>query len=448
MNLLSGRNERNTFKQIFLSTAAASSLLLAVAAVEPAVFSLATKAQAATNVSASINFYDELAPYGNWLLYHERYVWIPKDVDDSWRPYTKGRWAYTRRSGWIWMSDEKFGWATYHYGRWGQAPDIGWYWLPGSTWAPAWVAWTYDNYDLAWAPLPADYSDDYDDVNIDISFSEIPDDHWQALSVSAFLADDLSSHMFRDRDKVRRVIQRGKPWTVSIENNIVVNNVIPIDNIEKRTKKKVVALEEKAVDNPDAASKADSNSVAIFKPEVQDEPDAKPKETRTVEEVVKEREAKGIPEQEQPEQTATTIDEPVTKPKDKATGAVVPQDEQQNVDQPDIEKSVEAPAGEQAALVESKKKKTSEELANTKRKGQPECDPAVTDCPPSQTLSKLKPQSTKRVIPKTNLPDAGAESWRLKCSPRFGGWSKDSETCCSSAGMRVSCTMRPTNARG
>ena len=182
--------------------------------------------------------------------FHERYVWIPKDVGDSWRPYTKGRWAYTRSSGWIWLSDEKFGWATYHYGRWGQAPDIGWYWLPGSTWAPAWVAWTYDNYDLAWAPLPADYSDDYDDVNIDISFSEIPDDHWQALSVSAFLADDLSSHMFRDRDKVRRVIQRGKPWTVTIENNIVVNNVLTIDNIEKRTKKKVVALEEKAVDNP------------------------------------------------------------------------------------------------------------------------------------------------------------------------------------------------------
>ena len=58
------------------------------------------------------------------------------------------------------------------------------------------MAWTYDNYDLAWAPLPADYSDDYDDVNIDISFSEIPDDHWQALSVSAFLSADLSSHVF------------------------------------------------------------------------------------------------------------------------------------------------------------------------------------------------------------------------------------------------------------
>ena len=85
MNLLPGWHERNSFKQIFLSTVAASSLLLAVAAVEPAVFSWATKAEASTNVSASINFYDELAPYGNWVLYHERYVWIPEDVDESWR---------------------------------------------------------------------------------------------------------------------------------------------------------------------------------------------------------------------------------------------------------------------------------------------------------------------------------------------------------------------------
>jgi hypothetical protein len=445
MNLRPGRNERNTYKHMFLSTAAASSLLLAVAAVEPAVFSWATKAEASTSVAASINFYDELAPYGNWVSYQDRYVWIPEGVDDGWRPYTQGHWAYTRSYGWVWVSDEKFGWATYHYGRWGKAPDIGWYWLPGSIWAPAWVAWSYDHYDIAWAPLPPVH---YDGVNDATSLGDIPDDYWQALSVSAFLSEDLSGYLFRDRDKVRRVIERGKSWTVSIENNIVVNNVLTIDNIEKRTKKKVVALEEKAVDNPDAASKADSTSVAIFIPEVREEPAAKPKKTRTVEEVVKEREAKDIPEQEQPEQTATTIDEPATKPKDKATGAVVPQDEQQNVDQPDIEKSVEAPAGEQAALVESKKNKKSEELANTRRKGQPECDPAVTDCPPSQTLLKLKPQSTKRVIPKTNLPDAGAESWRIKCSPRFGGWSKDSETCCSSAGTRVSCTMRPTNARG
>ena len=418
-----------TLKHMFLSTAAASSLLLAVAALEPAAFSWATKAQAATNISVSINFYDDLAPYGNWVSYHDRYVWIPEDVDDRWRPYTEGHWAYTRRYGWIWVSDEKFGWATYHYGRWGYGRDIGWYWVPGRRWAPAWVAWSYDDDDIAWAPLPPDY---HDDVNIVISFGDIPDYYWQAVPVSAFLSVDLSRHVFRDRDHVRSVIQGGEPQTVSIENNIVVNNVITVDDIEKKTKKKVVVLEEKAVDNPDAAGKADSTSVAIFNPEVKEETNAKPKKTRKIEEVVKEREAKGIPEQEQPSgQAATTTEEPVTETKkDKAIDAVTPQDEQQNAvqpatkkkkkdtastDQQAIEKSVEAPAEEQMAPVDKKKKKKGaaspdqqaveksveapveeqsapvenkkkdiEQPANTGQKGKPVCDPAVADCPPAQ----------------------------------------------------------------
>jgi uncharacterized protein DUF6600 len=416
-----------TFKHMLLNTAAAGSLLLAIAAIEPAVFSLATKAEAATNISISIDigtFYDDLAPYGNWVSYHDRYVWIPEDVDDRWRPYTEGHWVYTRRYGWMWVSDERFGWATYHYGRWGFGRDIGWYWVPGRRWAPAWVAFSYDDDDFAWAPLPPDH---YDDVNIVVSFGDIPDYYWQAAPFSAFLSIDLSDHVYRDRDRVRTVIQGGEPQTVSIENNIVVNNVITVDDIEKKTKKKVVVLEEKAVDNPDAAGKADSNSVAIFNPEVKEETAAKPKKTRKIEEVVKEREAKGIPKEEQPSsEAATTTDEPVIKPKkDKAIGAVAPQDEQQDADQPAtkkkkkkaavstdqqnvdetvnvpaeeqaapadkkkkkkdaaapeqqaVEKSVEAPAEEQTAPADKKKKKADQ-------KGQPECDPAVSDCPPAE----------------------------------------------------------------
>ena len=434
-----------TFKHVFLGTAAASSLLVAVAAIEPASFSLATKAQAATNISVNINFYDDLSPYGNWVSYEDRYVWLPEDVDARWRPYTEGHWAYTRRHGWIWVSDERFGWATYHYGRWGYARDIGWYWVPGRRWAPAWVAWSYDDDDIAWAPLPPDR---HDDVNIVISFGDIPDYYWQGVSTSAFLSVDLSGHIFSDRDRVRRVIQSGEPQTVRIENNIVVNNVIKVDDIEKKTKKKVAVLEEKAVDNSDAAGKADGNSVGIFNPEVKEETGAKPKKTKKVEEVVTERKAKGIPEQEQPSgQAATATEEPVTKSKkDKAAGAVVPQDAQQNADQPTTKKkkkdavstdqqnadqpaakkkkkdavstgqqnvgeTVNAPSGEQAAPIDKKKKKKKDAAApdqpvvektvkapageqtapaeNKKKKkadqkGQPGCDPAAADCPPAE----------------------------------------------------------------
>lgn len=381
MYLLRARNGRDTFKRIFLSTALASSLLLAVTAVEPAAFSWATKAQAASKVSVSVTFYDALAPYGNWVSYHDSYVWIPENVDARWQPYTQGHWGYTRRHGWIWVSDEKFGWATYHYGRWGQAPDIGWYWVPDGRWAPAWVAWRYDDTHIAWAPLPPG-----GDAG---KIGDIPEDSWQAVPVAGFLSpDDLSGRMYRDRDGA----SHGAPQTVRIANDIVVNDAIKVDGIEKKTKKKVTILEEMIVDKPDAAGKADSNSVAIFNPVVKEEPDAKPKKTSKLEEVVKERAAKGIPAEEQPSgQAATTTDEPV----------------------------------------------------NIAQKGQPECDPAVADCPPAPALSKQELQSAKQVTAKTNLPDAGAQSWKANCSPQVGGWNNGADTYLSSAGKRVSCAMFP-----
>ena len=59
-----------------------------------------------------------LASNGEWLDTPEYgAVWRPANVDEQWRPYYAGRWAYTT-AGWAWMSDEPFGWAVYHYGRW------------------------------------------------------------------------------------------------------------------------------------------------------------------------------------------------------------------------------------------------------------------------------------------------------------------------------------------
>ena len=110
----------------------------------------------ASGGSVTVNigsFYQPLSPLGSWVLIHERYVWVPR-VPAKWRPYTDGRWAYTRTQGWMWVSNEPFGWATYHYGRWAYSPTIGWFWVPGTRWAPAWVAWRQSDDYLAWAPLP------------------------------------------------------------------------------------------------------------------------------------------------------------------------------------------------------------------------------------------------------------------------------------------------------
>ena len=119
-----------------------------------ATISLWPTAQAQTEVEITYQeFYDGLAPYGDWLYVDGYdYCWQPR-VEEGWRPYTNGSWIYTD-AGWTWSSDEEWGWATDHYGRWMSTRDYGWLWVPGYEWAPAWVSWrTSDDY-VGWAPLP------------------------------------------------------------------------------------------------------------------------------------------------------------------------------------------------------------------------------------------------------------------------------------------------------
>ncbi len=102
---------------------------------------------------ASDQFYDALAPFGEWVHHPGHgYVWLPRAVAADWRPFTVGNWLHTEEHGWYWNSYEPFAWAVYHYGRWGFDPDYGWYWVPGDPWAPAWVQWRYGGEYVGWAP--------------------------------------------------------------------------------------------------------------------------------------------------------------------------------------------------------------------------------------------------------------------------------------------------------
>ena len=302
--------------QVILSSVAALGIMLTASQINPSVFSVVSEAQAASNVSVDVSFgtfYDRLAPYGSWVSYQDHYVWLPEHVNTHWRPYTEGHWSFTRRYGWLWVSNERFGWATYHYGRWGYARDIGWYWVPGRRWAPAWVAWSHAGRDIAWAPLPPRYNDE---VNVTISFGDIPDYYWQAVPTSAFLSINLSSKISRDRDYVRTVVQSSPPQTVIIQNNIVVNNVIEVGLVEKETKTKVVVLEEKPVNSPDAIGKTDGKTVTIFNPDVKVEASAKPAAIKKVEDVAKDRVTKGVAPLD------TTVDQ--TKAPAKASDGTTP----------------------------------------------------------------------------------------------------------------------------
>ena len=125
------------------------------------------------------DFYDGLAPYGQWLNDPQYgYVWLP-NVGQDFRPYyTNGYWAMTQYGN-TWVSNYDWGWATFHYGRWTFDNYYGWLWIPDTQWAPAWVSWRSNNNYYGWAPMGPG-------VGIDISLGLIPNDWWIFLSPTYF----------------------------------------------------------------------------------------------------------------------------------------------------------------------------------------------------------------------------------------------------------------------
>ncbi|MBP7147775.1 MAG: hypothetical protein KBD01_09535 [Acidobacteria bacterium] len=133
--------------------------------------------EAATQVRADTTvFFAALEPYGNWST-DPRYgpVWHPRD--ELYRPYTRGRWAFTAW-GLTFLSEDVWGWAVHHYGRWYYDAALGWTWVPGAEWAPAWVAWRADEEHVGWAPLPPEATWPDPEDMAGFGFGEIPPDLW------------------------------------------------------------------------------------------------------------------------------------------------------------------------------------------------------------------------------------------------------------------------------
>src|SRR5262245_53015062 len=110
------QNNQSGFREMRKSLTAIFMALAPVAALTTLAPTAPVYAQQA-EVSVSL-FYDQLSEHGKWVE-HPRWgwVWYPNDVDQDWRPYTRGRWVWTQEYGWYWASTEPFGWAVYHYGR-------------------------------------------------------------------------------------------------------------------------------------------------------------------------------------------------------------------------------------------------------------------------------------------------------------------------------------------
>lgn len=237
-------------------------------------------------------FYQRLSPYGNWIWLEGQYVWVPANVGPQWRPYTRGRWVFTDEYGWMWVSNEPFGWATYHYGRWGYSNRIGWFWVPGNRWAPAWVSWRESDDYLAWAPLPPTADEG---LGINISVGTIPDYYWQGVPAQSFLSVDLSAVIIADRDRFRPILQRTRPiGNVTVVNNTkIVNKVVNITHIERKTNKKVVVHKVAKAKDQKQAGKVQGEAVEVYQPSAQEAPAAgAPPEVKPIEEVAAKSETK------------------------------------------------------------------------------------------------------------------------------------------------------------
>jgi hypothetical protein len=208
-------------------------------------------------------FYDALAPHGDWIEVADYgYAWRPRAVAElRWRPYLDGHWAWTE-FGWTWISNEPFGWATYHYGRWTRLKRLGWVWIPGSEWAPAWVAWRSSDRFVGWAPLPPE-------AHSGSGFTAAVDNYYDiGPSMYAFVPVEE----FGDATYVGKVEEPSENITIvnqtvnvtnitykNVENKTVVHNDGPALNIiSRRSKNPVRTLKVERAENAVATSETDN----------------------------------------------------------------------------------------------------------------------------------------------------------------------------------------------
>ncbi len=220
-----------------------------------------TKSQA-QNVTVSYQmFYDNLAPYGQWI-YDPEYgnVWVPNE-DGNFRPYgSRGYWVMTEYGN-TWVSDDPWGWAVYHYGRWSYNPYYGWVWIPGYEWAPAWVSWRFGGGSCGWAPLGPG-------INVGMNYYA-PDSWWIFVGPQYMYQPNCIQYWRGPRYNTTYINQ------TTIVNNYYIDNSTRVrynygprgEVIQQYTGRRVPVYQVSNVNRPGAIS-VGRNSVNIYRPEI------------------------------------------------------------------------------------------------------------------------------------------------------------------------------------
>lgn len=220
-------------------------------------------------------FYDYLQPYGLWVSYPPYgYVWIPGDVGYKWRPYTRGRWAWTDH-GWTWVSLERWGWIAFHYGRWGWDGRLGWYWVPDIVWGPAWVAWRWGDAHIGWAPLPPG-SHFHQGRGFDRRNWDIPGRHWNFIPGRYFLDRSLDGYVLPNERNVTIINFTQYDVNINVRGDRVFNDGVDIERVGRLTNRVVEKYSLKEGSRQDL-ERVEGRDVVVYKPNVVANESARPK---------------------------------------------------------------------------------------------------------------------------------------------------------------------------
>jgi hypothetical protein len=206
-------------------------------------------------------FYDELAPYGDWVMDpNQGYIWLPY-AEQGFHPYgSNGHWAMTSYGN-TWVSYYDWGWAPFHYGRWYFDNYYqSWAWVPGYEWGPAWVNWRTGGGYYGWAPLAPGFS-----INVAVN---LPSFYF------VFIPRNRIYHHYAHRyyapygNRVRIYNN-----TTIINNTVVYNNNRYVAGpnrreIERVTRRTVPVYQVQASDRAGRAA-VSRNSISLYRPELE-----------------------------------------------------------------------------------------------------------------------------------------------------------------------------------
>jgi hypothetical protein len=184
----------------------------------------------------------DLGSYGHWVQTEYGRSWAPDNRPPDWQPYTVGYWQPTDQ-GWCWVpqgEESNWGMITYHYGRWYLNPSYGWVWVPGTVWAPAWVAWRQGDGYCGWTPLPPQCGEGVN-VNVAVIDRYCPPTRYVYCD-ERYMAEP-GGYRHYERNNVTIIRRTTNITNITYVDNRVINRGVPVRDVEARSGRRIEAVQ-------------------------------------------------------------------------------------------------------------------------------------------------------------------------------------------------------------